>query len=193
MKTGWQNGVFKYDEAGAAATVTNRPHIFEAFAYMYYKTKFDRLPKYEAYSDKTSVPVFIGASIEGVAQYEAALRASQDTFVSTGRQDPAFNGPTYRGIEMVYISDLDTAALYGADGTLLTENAATLGGPRYYCVNGMYMLKVIHSERYFYKKKPFSPSNQPYTHICIVDIWHNNVCRSRRRHAIVTPLATVVP
>ena len=128
----------------------------------------------------------------GISGYEEALRENQDTFVWTGRQDPAFDGPQFRGIEMVYIADLDTVAIFpGTAGSLTTETAAIANGPRYFWINGQYMLKVIHRDRYFYKKRPFSPSSQPYTHIMIVDIWHNNPCRTRRRHAIVYPSQNV--
>ena len=189
VKTGWQNQVTRYDKnqlvsAGAATD----PHLFTAFSRAYYKTKFDRLPKRADLSDPTSVPHFIGCSITGMSNYEDALRMNQDTFVVTGRQDPAFAGPQFRGIELVYISDLDTAQLAnGTIGALTTEALADKTGSRYWWVNGKYILKTIHADRYFYKKRPFSPSKQPYTHIMIVDIWHNNVCRSRRRQAIVLP------
>ncbi len=189
VKTGWQNQAIKYASIGAATGTA--PHLFNAFSKTYYKTKFERLPRRGDLSDPTSVPHFIGASLTGISNYEDALRINQDTFVATGRQDPAFAGPQFRGIEMVYMSDLDTAALYedstGGDGNLATEALADITGARYYWVNGKYILKVIHSDRYFFKKRPFSPSKQPYTHICIVDVWHNNVCRSRKRQAIVTP------
>lgn len=186
VKTGWQNAAIEYSALGAAAAATD--HIFKSFSKAYYKLRFDRLPKRADLSDPTSVPHFIAASISGISEYEDALRQNQDTFVWTGRQDPAFDGPQFRGIEMVYIADLDTAAIHpGTAGSLAAEGAATETGPRYFWINGKYMLKVIHRDRYFYKKRPFSPSKQPFTHIMLVDIWHNNVCRSRRRQGICYP------
>lgn len=189
VKTGWQNAAIQYASIGQYVEgTTTSPHIFKAFSRAYYKVRYDRLPRRSDLSDPTSVPHFFGASLTGISTYEEALRSNQDSFVWTGRQDPAFAGPQFRGIEMVYISDLDTAALFpGTDGALAVETAATNTGSRYFGVNGAYMLKVIHRNRYFYKKRPFSPSKQPYTHIMIVDIWHNNPCRSRRRQVIVYP------
>lgn len=193
-KPNWRNAVELYGVVGPLSGDTGSnatTHLFRAMSRGYFRVRFDQVPKYPRISDPASVPSFYATSLWGVGIYESALRQGQDTFVWTGRQDPAFGSPTFRGVEIVYISDLDTAALYaGAAGALATEVTATLNGPRYYGINGQFMLKTIHRDRYFYKKAPFSPSKQPYTHIMIVDMWHNNVCRSRRRHVQVSPSAT---
>ncbi len=186
-KVAWRNAVEPYDGIGLASAGGVVAHIFVAMSRMYYRLRFDRLPRQPQYSDPTSVPTFIPCSLNGISKFEAALRMNQDTFVAAGRQDPAFDGPQFRGIELVYVSDLDTAALYNNTGTPAAEAGAAQIGARFWFVNGQYVLKVIHRDRFFYKKPPFSPSKQPYTHIMIVDIWHNNVCRSRRRHGIVAP------
>lgn len=194
-KVAWRNALEPYNKLGAAAAASGASdiHVFTAMSRLYYRLRFDRLPKRPDLSDATSVPTFAPCSLSGISQYENALRSSQDTFVWTGRQDPAFDGPQFRGIELVYVSDLDTAAINGFSGTPVNESTATGGftGPRFHFINGMYILKVIHKDRFFYKKPPFSPSKQPYTHIMITDIWHNNVCRSRRRHGRVVPAAAL--
>lgn len=170
--------------------------LFPAFSKMFYQLRFDRLPKMGHLSDPTSVPNFIATSLTGIANYEDGLRQNQDLFVTSGRQDPSYNHPRFRGIDVVYIANLDTAAIFptGSGGALSTEldtAGTTNAGPRYFWINGRYMLKVFHRERYFYKKAPFSPSRQPFTKIMIVDCWHNLVCRSRRRHGIVVPSADI--
>lgn len=190
-KVAWRNAVEPYDGFGAMVGFAGDKHIFTAMSRIYYRLRFDRLPRHPQYSDPTSAPTFIPASLFGLTRYEDSLRVNQDTFVTAGRQDPAFDGPQYRGIELVYVSDLDAAALYNNTGTPASEAAAAITGPRFWFVNGQYILKTIHRDRFFYKKPPFSPSKQPYTHIMIVDIWHNNVCRSRKRQGMVVPEANV--
>ena len=193
-KPNWRNVVEVYGTIGPVTgdTGTNaNTHLFRALSRAYFRVRFDRVPKYPQVSDPTSVPTFMPASLWGLGLYESALRVGQDTWV--GKQDPAFAGPQFRGIELVYVSDLDTAAIFpGTAGALATESGSAVNdGPRYWGVNGTYMLKVLHRNRYFYKKAPFSPSKQPYTHIMITDLWHNNVCRSRRRQFIVVPAAAI--
>lgn len=151
--------------------------------------------------DGVSVRVSQGRTVEPVAQDPEGYLQDPEGIRDTGamsceccwRASRSLPGPQFHGIELVYMSDLDTAALYaGAAGSLVSEVSATLDGPRFFGVNGGYVLKAIHRDRYFYKKPPFSPSKQPYTHIMLVDIWHNNPARSRRRQFIVTPTAAAI-
>ncbi len=191
----WRNQVESYN-AAPDATTSEVWVGFKAFSKMFYQVRFDRLPKQPELSEPVTVPNFIACSLNGISQYEVALRVSQDTFVTTGRQDPAYNHPRYRGIDVVYVSNLDTAAVFptGSGGSLSTETdtaGTTNAGPRYYFINGEYMKSVIHNERWFHKLDPFSPSRQPFTKIMIVDLWYNFVCRSRRRHGIVNPSADI--
>lgn len=193
-KTNWKAFTSAYNMLGdysnrsshtAAATAT---HLFEALSAAYYRTRFEQLPFRPDLSETVSSQAFIGASQEGIVNYELSLRSNQDTFVTTGRQDPAYNMPKFRGIDMVYLSPLDTALLYDSGAAAVNEADATrAGGPRYYGVNSNYVCKCIHRNRYFYRKPAFSPSKQPFTKIVIVDMWHNNVFRSLRRHFLVTP------
>lgn len=179
--------------------------LFPAFSRMFHKLRFQKLPMRPELSEPTTAPTFIACSLNGIANYEDGLRRNQDEFVATGRQDPAFNGPMYRGIPLVYIEALDHAAVYDdgsngfageldsstdRDGGALANPASS--GPRYYFINGMYMKMVWHSDRYFYKKEPFSPSGQPFTKIMVVDCWHNFIARSLRRHGLVSPSADVL-
>ena len=199
----WQNQKEIYVEAGTQGT---NLHLFQAMDRMWKKLRFDALPVYANFSERPTNPGFIACSLSGSTQYENALRQNQDWF-RYGGQDAAYPHPTYRNVDVIYISDLDEAALYtkgsgvayaAEDGVeALTGDApsATEGlgfnGPRYYFLNGKYMKKTIHRERYFTKKEPFSPSSQPYTRICPVDIWHNNNVCSRQRLGIISPAASL--
>lgn len=194
----WTNWVEFY----ANAPTNTVFDLFPAMSRMWHRLRFDQLPMRPDLSDATSVPQFIACSLEGLTNYEDMLRQSQDAFVMAGRQDPAYNHPTFRGIDLLYVSTLDTAQIYAGDndpasGTYVDESTNTKAefgsgtvirnGPRYWFINGKYLNKIFHRDRYFYKKPPFSPSQQPFTHVMIVDCWHNLFNRSRRRHGIISP------
>lgn len=197
----WRNQKEDY----AAFGVQGAPkHVFEAFDRMWKKLRFDNLPVYKDYNERPTNPGVIACSLEGSAKFENALRVNQDWF-RPAPQDPAYSHPMYRNVPVIYIAELGTAALYHApDGTAYvdenTGDAADLNGgtgsasdstgfigPRYYFLNGEYLKKTIHRDRYFHKKTPFSPSAQPYNTVCPVDIWHNNHARSLQRLGIVCP------
>jgi len=190
----WDNQRIDYGDVGLQSAATNR-HLFEAFDRLYRQLRFERMPYKPEFSEPTSAPAFITASNNGISIYENSLRVNQDHFRWKG-QDPAYPSASYKGVQMLYISELDSAAVYptGAGSTLSTEDdvgGTTNQGPRYQFWNPRYLLKAIHRERYFFKKRPFSPSNQPWNHICPVDIWHNNCVRSRRRLGCVYPSADI--
>jgi hypothetical protein len=193
----WTNRVEFYTDGPTSTTGFD---LFPAMSRMWHRLRFDQLPMRPDLSDRTTVPQFIACSLAGLTNYEDMLRNSQDAFVMAGRQDPAYNHPTFRGIDLIYVSTLDDAAIY--DGGIATtgyvdEATATAAefhggsgarsGPRYWFINGKYLNKIFHRDRYFYKKPPFTPSQQPFTHVMVVDIWHNCFNRSRRRHGIISP------
>jgi hypothetical protein len=193
-----------YTEGAVAGT-----DMFPAMSRTFHKLRFDRLPKKPEYSDKTTSPHFIGCSLQGLVNYEDALRLNQDQFKGAGRQDPDYDRPTFRGVPLDYISALDDAVIYPtgentgdltanlgkeADTTNTSTNSnAGNAGPRYYFINGEYMRQVFHNERYFYMLKPIQPSEQPFNRVQIVDMWNNLVCRSRRRHGILYPAKDITP
>lgn len=171
--------------------------LFPVFTKAYWNLRFDRLPKKPEYSDKTSSPCVIWTSLQGMVNYEHALRVNQDTFRGIGKtsgQDPAYDAPTFRGIPLEYIAALDTATLY-SDGSAAVAEDATSGtamtGARYYFINSEYLKFVTHTENYCKMTEPFMPSAQPFTRVQVMDLWNNTVCRSRARHGIVGPSADV--
>ena len=178
-------------------------NLFEAMDQMWLDVKFVPPPTMQEYFDNPTLNAeFIACSKRGLTVYQQMLREAQDTFVTSSRQDPAFNKPTYSGVALEYVSNLDTAALYQATtGTnpYTTEldggGGATDGedaGPRYYFVNANYMKCVFHTSRYMHKKAPMVHPNQPYTTVCPVDSWYNVVCRSRQRQGLISPTGDIV-
>jgi hypothetical protein len=195
----WRNRVEGYDEPPTVGW-----NLFQAFSRMWHKLRFEQFPSMPELSEPTTNPNIIITSLIGQAHYEEGLRVNNDAFYT--KQDPAYPGPVYRGIPVKYIENLEFAEIFEA-GPVVGDKATGFGaeyddavdpdgnakvdplrgGPRYMWMQGKYMVMVFHNERYFYKKPPFSPSDQPYTKVMLVDIWHNLLCRSRRRQGIVTP------
>jgi hypothetical protein len=177
--------------------------LITAFDDMFLKVQFTPPSTKQEYFEKPSLQrQMILCSRLGINQYKQALRASNDTLVSY--QDPAYNNPSYSGIELMYCSNLDTAAIFPGtavrtanSGALdasastsagATETAATDPGARYYWVNGNYLTPIYHSRRYFSKHDVMKHPNQPFTYVQVVDCWWNLFCNSRQRMGIVAPL-----
>jgi hypothetical protein len=176
--------------------------LLTAFDEMFLKLDF-RTPSTRAeYFEKPSMNrQMILCSRLGINQYKQVLRASNDTLVSY--QDPAYNAPTYSGIELMYCSNLDTAALFPSGGGTRTTAAQNLGamtgyateasatdpGPRYWWVNGNYLTPIFHNRRYFEKHEVLRHPNQPFTYVQVVDCWWNLFCNSRQRQGIVAPIS----
>jgi len=169
---------------------------------MYLKVKFQAPPTRQEYFESSSLNAqFIACSKLGITDYMTCLRNQQDMFAAPSRQDPAFLKPTYGGIDLEYVSNLDTADIYRIDATTLgTESEGTVGvdnttsvvahsaGPRYFWINANYIHPVFHTTRYFYRHPVMTHPNQPFTHVQPVDCWTNLVCTSRQRSGIVSPV-----
>jgi hypothetical protein len=200
----WMNQQESY--AFASDSAANAAQIFPAFSKLYWKTRFDVLPKNPQYADKTTSPHVIMTQRQGIVNYEVALRMNQDEFRGMGSasgQDPAYAGPTFRGIPMEYASALDTAAIYptGENATdsitmgtwddTTQDSAGTLGygavGPRYYFLNLQFFKWVVHEENYCVMTPPFMPSGQPFSRVQVMDLWNNFYCTSRMRQGIAHP------
>jgi hypothetical protein len=195
-ETRWQNHTEDYVNLPAVNW-----DLFPAFSRMYYSLRYEQMPKMPSMGEATSAPGMILCGISGITNYETGLRLNQDTFVTTGRQDPAYARPGYRGIPLVYIDLLDQVALYpGGSGTsfagetdgLTDRNGTALAlpdfeGPRYWWITPRYLRKVVNNNRFLHEEM-VQPSRQPFTRIMVIDTWHNNIFRSRQRHGIVGPL-----
>lgn len=211
---GHNDGGYDFD-GGSTTPGPDTASIFPEMSKMWWNLRFDRLPKKPEYSEKTSSPQVIWCSIDGIANYEMALRSNQDTFRGVGKasgQDPAYDGPTFRNTPLEVIDLLESAKLYSsgnatigsslacdergvdASGSQLATgtHAGLLIGPRYYFINTEYLKFVTHTENYCKMTEPFMPSAQPFTRVQVMDLWNNNVCRSRKRHGILAPNSAIV-
>ena|SRR5690349_7922600 len=126
---------------------------------------------------------------KGKNEVRRLQRRDNDEYVS-GKADAYNPRPKHAGFDLVRVEQLESTALYkNATTGLVTEgdtNAAGRG-PRIYVVNGNYIMACFHALRYFHMTDTLTPYDQPFSHAKVVDIWTNNVCRSRMRQAIVTP------
>lgn len=194
--TKWVPQKQTYTSASVATTSTpGEANIISAFDDMYLDVKFVPPPTHQEYFENPALNAqFIACSKKGQTIYAQLLRASQDTFVTASRQDPSYMKPQFAGIDLEYVSELDTAAIYDEDDndTFTTEGAdAGFKGPRYYWINANYMKPVFHTTRYMYMHKTMVHPNQPFTTIVPVDCWYNLVCRSRQRQGIVSPVGNI--
>lgn len=201
-KPKWVPQIERYSSAVATATGANTTaadstgtNIPIAFDRMWLKIKFTPPAYRQQYFESAELNrQVICTSNRGVSIYQAIMRNAQNLYASRDRQDPAYVNPTYAGIDVVPIESLGTAALY-EDGTTTPdslkaemESGVDASGPRYYWLNGNYIKPVWHSRRYFARKEGMTPPNQPFTTFWYVDSWYNNVCRSRQRQGIVSPI-----
>jgi len=189
----------------STSTALDAAAIFAPMTKMFFNTTFDRLPKRAEYSDQTTSPHVILTSLQGLANYEWALRTNQNDFHGMGTlsgQDPAYNKPTFRGIPLDYVSPLSTATIYptASDESASTEldtsngtytNGIGYAGPRYYFINGEYLKFIVHSENYCVLEKPIIPDGKPFNRAQFMDLWNNNLFRSLRRHGSMYPSANV--
>lgn len=181
--------------------------LITAFDDMFLKVQFTPPSTRQEYFEKPSLSrQMILCSRLGLNQYKQALRASNDTLVSY--QDAAYNAPAYSGIELMYCSNLDNAAIFPkvGSGSVRTAHDGDIGaasttagavesssttidsGARYYWVNGNYLTPIYHARRYFEKHEVMRHPNQPFTYVQVVDCWWNLFCNSRQRMGIVAPM-----
>jgi hypothetical protein len=202
-----------YDADGAALNqfaAINAYGFLNGFDEMYLRLQFRPPASFEQYFENI---VFnrqkILCSREGINLYKQALRSENDrTFAPA---DVAYNQPTYSGIPLTYVAQLDSAAIFPKHATApanhqiteyddedLDPNAGTTElatdvinpGPRYYFINGDYLTPVLHASRYMEKHPTMQHPNQPFTHVQITDSWYNVVANSRQRHGILAPMIT---
>lgn len=185
-----------YDSSTPNEADAGDRNIIQTFDYAWMLTKFQAPPtKQEYFENATLNKQFIACSFRGQGIYMDLLRASQDTYVTSGRQDPAFVNPSYAGIDVIRVQALNSAALYPAEtltDPLVAEMPGTgvgeASGPRYYWINGNYIRPIFHSRRYMVKGPVKDHRDQPFTKVQYVDVWMNVVARSLQRHALVSPI-----
>ena len=187
--------------------------LFGAFDEMFYKVQYRAPNKYSEYfEDSAFGQQMILCSREGINNYKKALRVSNDRLLGAGTEDAGYQAPSYSGIPLTYVSQLDTADVCPArsgeavDANTSDRSGATVSstagaaetaagtngpldfGPRYYFINGEYLNMFFHSRRYMVKHDVLRHPNQPFTYVQPVDCWMNLFCRSRSRLGVIKPL-----
>lgn len=185
----WRNQTGTYADLDTAG---NERALFAGFKRLRQLTQFDKLPKHADMGETQNKPHVIFMSSWGDRVFEHFMVVNQDTFWGGDRgKDVAYNDLRYWNIPLVRIDALDSALLYPNAGAsaYASEATADLTGPRYYFVNGEYLVPFFHSENYASLGDPDTPSNQPFSVVQVMDMWNNLGCRSRRRQGILSPAA----
>mgnify|MGYP003674623285 CR=1 FL=1 len=186
----WHNQTVQATVGGTTAGKIDAADLFKAFDSLWMDVKFVPPPSHQEYFENPQMnAMFIACSKRSQIAYVAALRSSQDTFVTGSRQDPSYMKPQYAGIDVEYVSSLGSMAAY-AGGTGI-ETDSTIEGPRYYFVNANYLKFVYHTSRYMHSHPTMRHPNQPFTTVKPVDSWYNLICRSRQRQGIVSPSSDI--
>lgn len=149
---------------------------------------YQAMPGKAKYGDLASTPNVIAASEWGCELFSRQLRGGQDVWGAAELQDGTL---LVGGIEIVYISELDTVANYAAGGSLGDEEGATNAGPRYYFLSKDCLRPIFFKDRYFHAHKPANDIRQPHAWVQNFEIWCQLWCRDRRKLGVVYPTATI--
>lgn len=187
-KTKWAPVQKQYATFGAA----NNTNLLAAFDDIFLDLQFRQPGTMNEYFENESMfRQVIYTTKNGLVKYKALLRSENDVQVVPGRQDPAYQNPTYSGIPLERAPQLETEALYAISGSTLrdetTTNGANYTGPRYYWINANFMKMAFHSNYYFKYLDVFSPEKNRTKYILPIQIWFNLYCTSRRHQGIVSP------
>lgn len=195
----WDNQRFGYGAGATGYTVNSNTNVISTLDEAFMSLDFRPPPIHaEMFEGTYRRPVgVIFCSKVGRARLMNLYRASQDRWVDV--KDP-YNNPTYQNAPIVYVAQLDDAAIYptatsdalGTEGT--STNSTYTGevgydGPRYFLIQPEYLRPVFHSSRYFKNLGVFTDVEQPTTHVMPVNTYYNLAPRSLRRHGILYPAA----
>jgi hypothetical protein len=195
----WDNKRFTYASAGLVKSTHNsQPNdIFRAFSKAKRQTKAKALPRGGTFEAAFQAPSMICCSDWGIGIVEATFEAGNERYRTRSRNDGDYDGVEFRGIPFEYFESLDEAALYPDDDTgdtladdlpgLTTEALAGKAGPRFSMFNMPFVKPFFHVDHFFKMKDPYFLPEQPDVWVSLLDLWSNIFCRSRRRHAHISP------
>lgn len=133
----------------------------------------------------------IFTSPKGITETFSLQRSANDRWAKFPKNDASMDMPSWGNVDIVQVDMLEIMPLYvNVAGTaLVSEGAATAAGrgPRFYCQNMKYQRVVINRNRFFERTPVLTPYDQPFSHVQVVDLWWNNIYRSRMRTVLVTP------
>lgn len=183
-----------YGAGGAGFAVNTLSNVIFAIDMAVRKTTFKPPPVSRQYFEKEEETAIdksggaIFASARGVAGLQWLYANSQDRWGDW--MDP-FGQPKYKGIPIVYESQLDTQPLYQAAGlaSTTTEDLADIAGPRYYGVNAKRYKAYFHKNRFMKLLTPINSLKAPTTRVQYVNSLMSTLCDDRSKHFMVFPTA----
>lgn len=202
----WKCQLVRYASDNTARPATGTPDdgVVAAFDIMYRRLHYQPIRSFAEYMKQSPMDrKFISTSEKGISHYEQCCRDRQDKFMTVN--DPAFPGCNYRGIPVQYHQELDTATLYPnnqtlasatdnvAEGNSGTTNANMGTGPRYYFEDPSVLKVFFHADRYFHKRKPVVPDNQPEALVVYISTYWNLCATSLFRLGMVGPTGQAFP
>lgn len=196
----WRNQLATYSVTSGAVSGFQ---FWGGMRELHSKCRFERLPRFGAYSDPTRSPTFYAVSLWGLMLAETSMRSDQDAYLA-GRQDAAYPSPMFSGVPFVFIAGLGTARIINdpagvtnladeqGNGTPANPTAGTyFVGPRVWAIQGSALNLVMHRDRVMHRLPPFSPDRQPFTKVLVTDTWYNMTCQNRRENGVLQPTADV--
>lgn len=195
-QTKWVPQQFDYiDTLASNSGSFNAKSLLSVFDKAWMKLGFRPPPHDKQYFETaTAKPInVIFTSLVGRLNLLKTYRNSQDRWENAS--DPYMN-PMYAGAPLVYVSLLDTAAIFptGAAAALSTEldtAGTTNAGPRYFLIQPEYLRKVYFKDRAMKNVGQMKDVRQPFTLIYPIDTLCNMLVRSRQRHGIIYPSADI--
>lgn len=195
-KTTWIPQRFGYDSTNDATTGVGG--LLSQLDNAYMKLDFQPPPTNREYFESpTAQPWgFIACSALGIRYVKRLYRFNNDRW---DNQNDPYGMPLYGGRPFVYVSQLDSAAIYPT-GAGASANTSALGtettttstgafaGPRYFLIQPKYLRSIFHSERYMADLGVMTDPKIPTQHVKYLDTWGNTVARSRQRHACLYPI-----
>lgn len=189
----WDNQRTTYDWIDGDTAGSDKS-LFQAFDKMWHLVKYQKMPKYPGHSEEETPHVnFITTSSWGERAYKRALRASNDYLAgAASRQDPSYMDPRFVGVPVLYISTLDTAAIYPDASTgYVVEESADKNGPRFDFIDNRCLQMIFHEDRYFKKIPTDRNARQPMANTVWYDTYRQFVATSRRKLGRVAPSADI--
>jgi hypothetical protein len=182
----WRNAVERYD-----STQIDHPHlgIFAAFDTMFLRLRFIPPPRAEDYFENDDLrKLKVLSNLDGVNLYQQLLREGNDHF-RAGPQDPSYGSPVFKGIPIIWISNLDDELLEVDASNAYTGNPWPAGRPRFVCINCMFLYPVFHPANFMKVTDPVNGGiRQRDTDSLFMVSWCNVVCKSRQRQGMIAPL-----
>lgn len=182
-----------YGASNEGFTVNSANNVIEKLDRAIMATDFRSPPIQKEYfdADRGEGVSIIGCSLDGRAKVMSLFRRSQDRW--DNMWDP-YGNPVYKGIPLVYIRALDTAALYptGSGGVLSTEDdtdGTTNAGPRFWGLQFKDLKMFFHNEKYFFMDEALRTPSQPNVTTSWITTYANMFCTSRRKQFILYPNA----